>query len=117
METTAHSYQYARTSERARAFDTAKAAGFRLRKIQREVGCEFCIWFDLEAAIQEKPYCKAPVKCGDMTIEVYFEDSAIWHRCHKFERIGGPSEATAPILDNGGRNVANIENREVTNGR
>lgn len=84
----------------------AKAGGFRLRKIQREVGCIFCRWFDLAAAIQEKPYCTVPVKFGDMTLEVYMVIPDIRHRCHKFERIEGPSGAKDPILDNGGRNVA-----------
>jgi len=93
----------------AQILNRAKINGFRLRKIQREVGCEFCKWFDLQAAIKEKPYCKAPVKFVDMTIEVYFEDSAIWHRCHKFERIGEPTGREAPILDNRVRNVASSE--------
>jgi len=93
------------------AEEAARAGGFRLRKIQREVGCISCHWFDLEAAIKGEPYCGAPVAFGELTLEVYFEDSAIWHRCHKFERIGGPSEAKAPILDNGGRKVARLEKR------
>jgi len=117
MDTTAHNYEKTQADERARAFSVALSAGFRLRKIQREVGCVSCEWFDLEAARKEQPYCKAPVKFGEMTLEVYLKGSDIRHRCHKYQRLEGPSEAKAPILDNGGRNVANIENREVVNGR
>jgi len=106
METTAHSWEFTHVGERARAIDAAKAAGFRLRKIQRDVGCEFCVWFDLEAAIAEKPYCKVPVKFGDITITAFMDAEGICHRCHKIERIGEPTGREVPILDNGGRNVA-----------
>lgn len=92
------------------AQERARAGGFRLHKIQREVGCIFCKWFDLVAAMQEKPYCKAPVAFGDLTIEAYVskdpEGPDIRHRCHKIERIGEPTGREVPILDNGGRNVA-----------
>jgi len=91
------------------AQEGARAGGFRLHKIQREVGCIFCKWFDLPAAIQQKPYCKVPVKFGDMTLEVYMVIPDIRHRCHKFERIEEPTGREAPILDNGGRNVAGSE--------
>ena len=99
------------------AQEGARAGGFRLHKIQREVGCIFCKWFDLVAAMQEKPYCKAPIKFGDLTIEIYVTNTeAKWtgpdirHRCHKHERIGEPTGREAPILDNGGRKVASLEN-------
>ena len=88
------------------AEEAARAGGFRLREIQREIGCIDCHWFDLEAAIKELPYCCAPVNFGDLTIEVYMVIPDIRHRCHKYQRLEGLNGSEAPILDNGGRNVA-----------
>ncbi len=88
----------------------AKLSGFRFNKVQREVGCMTCQFFDLEAAIKEKPYCHAPVAFGDTTIEKYRntdpERPGFRYRCHKRGRIGGLNGSEAPILDNSIRNVA-----------
>ena len=92
------------------AQEAARAGGFKLRRIQREVGCIDCHWFDLEDAIKELPYCGAPVAFGDLTIEVIVnrdpEGPDLRHVCHKWQRLEGLNGSEAPILDNGVRNVA-----------
>lgn len=100
---------------RAQILNRAKINGFRFSKVQREVGCESCQFLDLEAAIKQEPYCCAPVKFGEMTIEVIvtnyeWVEPDIRHRCHKYQRIEGTERSESPILDNGGRNVARLEN-------
>lgn len=97
------------------AQEGARAGGFKLRKIQREVGCQSCHWFDLEDAIKDLPYCGAPVNFGDMTIEVLVnhepEGPDVRHVCHKWKRIEGTERSESPILEKGGRNVARSETR------
>ncbi len=93
---------------RTSAMDRAREAGFRLHKLQRELGCEFCRFFDLEAAFEKRPYCLAPVAFGEKTIEAFVGAEDVRFICHKFERIGGLTDREAPILVYGGRKVASL---------
>ena len=104
--------------QKAQMLDKAKLNGFRFNKVQREAGCMTCQFFDLEAAIKEKPYCLAPVAFGDTTIEKYrntdAEGPGFRYRCHKHQRIEGLNGSEAPILDNGRRKVASPVNTGVS---
>jgi hypothetical protein len=99
---------------RTSAMDRAREAGFELSKLQRKIGCEFCRFFNLEAAFGKRLYCLWPVAFDEKTIEAFVGAEDVRFRCHKFERIEGLNGSEAPILDNGRRKVASPVNTGVS---